>query len=234
MPSSTRTMDGWIYYPGVDPDQIQRTLTERSRRRRRDHDERQRLREAERAAAQTAAQPRVERFRELLETVLGVVPHQEDPLAAVDYDARVTISYRLLVIGEAQQETYGGGRETQPARTLTAVLADDDQVHIHVTGRPERSGPYVQHTTWDAGPITSRSDLARIIEARGEIHWSPPTPEPEPAPAPEPTVAEIARGLLDELAQSPINRQGTRGIALAQAYATLAASERHAQAIDES
>lgn len=218
--------DGWTLYGGLTPQRVRQWLDALQERRDRAYETRETERKLAQARADEAVQPRLELFRDLLGKV-GITPPQHAQLHHISYDgSHVEITYDLVRIPEAKEYDHIFGRtQTRPGRILTAVLSDDEQLHLQVTGRPQNRADHGPTQTWDAGPLRCEEDLARAIDKRGDIHWTPPAPAPVPEPDPEPTAAEIARDLLDELAAEPLNRQGPRGIALAQAYATLAAAE---------
>lgn len=106
------------------------------------------------------------------------------------------------------------------------MWTDTGHIHIHVTGDPQNrrssGGCPNQVQTWNAGPVETTEDLARIVYTRGDIRWAPPAQE-ETTPT-TPSAAERAQELLTALSANPRNQRGLRGALIALAWSNLATS----------
>ncbi|WP_017559871.1 hypothetical protein [Nocardiopsis baichengensis] len=177
----------------------------------------ERRREEGLARARAAALPAAQRLADHLDDLDLGVKTTADDLTTVRWDYAAGRPVVEIGCPLATISTGEGGRP-RAWRVLAVSTHGEHRVRVETSG-------YGIATPWvhDVGPL-ARNTIARAVSdprtvLDGAEHLNPDPPLAEP-----PTPAEHARRLLDELDADPTNRHGQRGIALAQAWATLAAA----------
>lgn len=165
------------------------------------------------AAALVAAQRLVDHLADL---DLGIKT-TADELTTVRWDYAAD---RPVVEIGCPLATISNGEGWRPRawRVLAVSTHGEHRVHVETSG-------YGIDPPWvhDVGPL-ARDTIARAVSDPRTVLNSAERLNPDPPSAEKPSPAERARQLLDELDADPANHSGTRGIALAQAWATLAAA----------